>query len=170
MRWLYYRRSRNGSIWAVSNKEQHDQISAAEEHLRRAILECYQRSVDLKIISIAELLEDYKKRVTPYIKTIVDFEKAPDLLEITDELKEIKELQTIGRKSKSRNKWDEEWEEGIKKFIDAFLRAEQLETTLNNYLSKSPPPTSKANKLKLWQLIAGILFVINVLLIIILTL
>jgi hypothetical protein len=136
-------------------EEQYAQLNSAEEHLRRAIIESYQRSVNIKIISINELIKEYKKRVIPNINKSKELAGAPDWLHISKKLNEIRDLRNIGRKSKSRNQWDEIWENGVKAFIDAFDQADNLEIELENYLAKAPERL-------LWKPIALSLIVITI--------
>jgi len=49
----------------LTKQEQLDQISTAEEHSRRAIIESYQLSVSVKQKNIIKLIEEYKTKVVP---------------------------------------------------------------------------------------------------------
>lgn len=135
-----------------------DQLSAAEEHLRRAIIECYQRSVSIKLVTISDLLEEYKERVVPNVGKKSALQDALGLDEINTKINEIKKLHSEGRSAKNINKWDDEWLEGVNKFIDSFLLAEELENALESHLSKSPRISN------IWKLIGLISALINILL------
>ncbi len=143
----------------LTEQQQLDQLSAAEEHLRRAIIECYQRSVNIKIITIEDVLDQYKSRVIPNIGKMSELKGAPDLLEIRNKLIEIRDLQSGGRKAKSINKWTPEWEKGVKTFIDAFDMAENIENILNHYLSKLPTKSPP------WKSIALLLSLVVIILV-----
>jgi hypothetical protein len=139
-------------------EQQAAQLSAAEEHLRRAIIESYQRSLNIKLVSISEILDQYKMSVIPKIGKNSDFKDAPNYSAILNKLKTIRTLQTEGRNAKSINLWDKNWENGIKVFISSFDVAEELESTIENYLFKIPSKTPP------WKTIVIGLLIINILL------
>ena len=119
----------------LPNEKHYDQLSAAEEHLRRAIIECYQRSLNIKLIGIQELLPQYKRIVLRGRDKNPKFKDAPAFTQIRDTLRTIQGYQTKGRKAKSRNNWDKEWEDGVKAFMDAFELAVNLEESMEIYIS-----------------------------------
>lgn len=104
------------------------QISAAEEHLRRAIIEPYQLAVDLKKRELLDLLEDYL--------TIPDSSQPLPIEKIDEILKEASELSISGRKAKKANSWSDEWRTGVKSYTKAF-------GLLTDTISKIRPPIYK---------------------------
>ena len=109
------------------------QITAAEEHFRRAIIESYQLAVDIKFSTISTVLSEYKSSVLPRHDKLPALNGAPTLLSIRDTFKEIECLRLIGRQAKNKNLWDEEWEKGVKAYIEAFNKVSDLESTLEDF-------------------------------------
>ncbi len=62
---------------------------------------------------------------------------APTLEQIHRTLKDIKEMRIKGRDAKRRNKWDEEWEQGVQIFVEAFNKSKDLEKILEEYLVRA---------------------------------
>lgn len=88
------------------------QLSAAEEHLRRAIIEPYQLAVDLKKRELLDLYEDYL--------TIPQNEQPLSTKEIDAIINTVIEKTIQGRKAKTANSWSNEWKQGVISFLDAF--------------------------------------------------
>jgi hypothetical protein len=110
------------------------QLSAAEEHFRRAVIESYHNALRLKLVEVLALYKRYMEEVIPYKKMHAELSSAPDISTIRSSLKEIQDLQIKAREAKSRNNWDQEWKAGIKKYVDACIKADDLEGILENYL------------------------------------
>lgn len=135
---------------SLTPDEKLGQVYVAEEHLRRAVIESYQKALTLKLLSVQEFYEKYKNEVVPYQKSYQDLGSSPNINNIKDTLRNINTLGDKGRSVKSRNKWDDEWEEGINYYLEAFLEAEKLEDTLEHYLAiASQIPIGISKKLKI---------------------
>ena len=124
----------NGSM---TEQEQFAQLSAGEEHLRRAIIESYQNAVKMKLLNVVNLLEQYKDNVFPR-RNELNLGVIPDTRNYREKLREINELRKHGRRAKAFNQWDEQWEAGVDSYVEAFLKSEQLEEELEYYLSHVP--------------------------------
>ncbi|MHB9075688.1 MAG: hypothetical protein ACYC6G_19460 [Desulfobaccales bacterium] len=146
------------------------QLSAAEEHFRRAVIESYHNALRLKLAEVLKLYKKYMEEVIPYRKVYPDLSSAPDILTIRSSLKEIQELQIKARESKSRNQWDKDWKEGIKTYVDACDKTDDLEGILVHYISISSQFSKSqllfSKKSILWISIGIISVIINVVLII----
>ena len=119
----------------------HAQVSAAEEHFRRAVIECYQKTVEIKLNELLVLHDKYTKKVLPRKGNEI-FKDAPDALTIREKLNKINRLRRVGRSSKSQNTWNDNWERGVESYLDALVEIEALHTTFENYTTKA----SRTNK------------------------
>lgn len=122
---------------SLEYQKKYAQVSAAEEHFRRAVIECYQKGVESKLVGALELYVRYKEEVIPYKKIHADLSPAPDIADIRKDLDEIDELRQKGRKAKTRNNWDDEWEEGVDAYLKAFLKIKKLHEVLEDFLTKT---------------------------------
>jgi hypothetical protein len=114
--------------------KQKDQLSAAEEHLRRAVIESYQKAVEIKFSSVLDNYEKYRYEVVPLQKRYEPLADAPDFNSIRTKIKEINVLRMESRNAKRRNKWDDSWEQGVATYVKAFLDLEKLDDTLEDYI------------------------------------
>lgn len=110
-----------------------DQISDAEEHLRRAIIEPYQVAVEDLFKRIDELYGKYKASLLPVREKHPALSGSPNEIQVDARLRHIKELLLLARKAKRRNRWDEEWENGVANYILAFDELETLHSELERY-------------------------------------
>lgn len=119
----------------TSYEERKEQISDAEEHLRRATIECYQDGVTEKLETLKQFIDQYKQKVL----TIDDLSisTAPNLKAINARLSRINLLVEKGRAAKARNKWDEKWEEGVNSFIKAADDIAKFHEGLETYFFKA---------------------------------
>lgn len=120
----------------LSRDEQMAQVAASEEHLRRAILEPYQLTVDKTWEGVEKLIEAYKQTVLP-LRNEPILGSGPDLNNINSRVVSINEHHSRGRVAKGRNLWDEKWEEGPKAFADAFRELKELEILLEQYIIRA---------------------------------
>jgi hypothetical protein len=136
-----------------------DQISNADEHLRRAILESYEKAVSLVIDNINNLFDLYKLKVIRYKARDSTLNSAPDTVSVRAILRELSDMRTKGRDAKRRNKWDAEWEEGVEILLKAFNKAKELEVDLESYLARADQikTNKKQTFLSIWGIIATLL-------------
>lgn len=120
----------------LSRDEQMAQVATSEEHLRRAILESYQITVDTTWERVEKLIETYKQIVLPLQDNPI-LKSGPDLNNINSRLLNINKHRHRGRIAKGQNLWDEKWEEGPKAFIDAFKKLRELEIILEQYIIRA---------------------------------
>jgi hypothetical protein len=110
-----------------------EQISNAEEHLRRSIIEPYEIAVNDSIGKFEPLYKEYKRRVLPEVAGNAILAGAPNLVSIDASLREIGELMVKGRVAKGKNLWTNEWEEGVRSFITAFENLSDLLKSVEEY-------------------------------------
>lgn len=109
----------------LTKEKQLEQISNAEEHLRRAIIEPYEQLVNARVSILLENLILYKEKVLPRA-TEPGFSSCPSLRQIENTVVAINKLRDSGRSRKSKNIWDADWEEGVKAFVEAYELAREL--------------------------------------------
>ena len=146
----------------LTEREQLDQLSAGEEHLRRAVIESYHNALSLKLVVVMRSYKKYIEEVIPYQKIYPNLASAPDINSIKAIIREIEKLQIEARKGKSKNRWNEDWEKGIKTYLEAFLKTENLGDTLEEYISKASQlaPRNVIKKKPLFWVYAGVLSII----------
>lgn len=110
------------------------QVAAAEEHLRRATLESYERAANKMVAKCLPLYEDYKRYVLTLQSSYDEIKAAPAADHIDAWLHRINELRYMGRKAKALNAWTPEWEEGTKALVEAFVQGKDLATMLERYV------------------------------------
>jgi coenzyme F420-reducing hydrogenase alpha subunit len=136
------------------------QLHNAEEHLRRAMTEPYERAIDIKFSEVLEKRERYIEHVVPRLDT-PDFVGSLPLERIDNKLRYAQSRREEGRALKARNKWDEEWENGIKRFLEAFECLEEIERSLSESISRARAAAIASRGLSLssrglWVGVAGI--------------
>ena len=114
----------------LSDEQRRDQVAAAEEHLRRAVLEPYQIATEDLIIRFQDLYQDYRRSVLPARGRHPSLAGAPSKEHIEIKLREIEQLLSAGRAAKARNLWDATWEQGVADFIRAFNELYSLTTAV----------------------------------------
>ena len=138
------------------------QVATAEEHLRRAIIETYQRAVTIQLDKVHKIFETYKKEVIPYQRSKAILASAPNTLMIRAIFDEVEDLRTKGRSVKNENIWNENWERGISFFLDAFEKLKEIEKELEEYILRAHQ--IKINKktifLALWGIVATIVSIV----------
>lgn len=120
----------------LSHDQQAAQLGNAEEHIRRAILEPYELTVNAASKNVLDLVKTYKKIVLP-IRNEPGLTSGPDVTNIYARLREIDEHREQGRAAKRMNLWNSEWENGSKAFVDAFYKLKELEITLEKYIIRA---------------------------------
>jgi hypothetical protein len=110
-----------------------DQLSNAEEHLRRSILEPYEVGFSKLTSDFIEVYEKYKQFVEPLIDTHIPLNSAPTLAMVDSRLREINDLAKKGRSAKGRNLWTPEWEAGVASFIEAYDKLSTMKSELEGY-------------------------------------
>ena len=122
----------------LSSTEQREQIASAKEHIRRAIFEPYELALAVKASQLNALLWRYRYQVVT-LKVFRLFPMAPDIHVITGRITVINELKTEARHRKRLNRMSEEWEEGVKINVDAFLKTLALCQELDEHCLKAIP-------------------------------
>lgn len=138
----------------LSNTEVRDvedrkaQISAAEEHLRRAILEPYQFAVASELETIRGLEEEFQR----YYRYMMP-NPVLSLQQLSSRISRIREHYDRGRESKSLNLWNEDWEAGIESFVlamdDAKILIDELRTRIDEALIIRKEKDSRVSKVVL---------------------
>ena len=153
----------------ISEAERLEQLTNAAEHMRRAIVEPYEVALKTRLDQTQTTYEKIVSQVLPVIDEHPTLQNAPNGVSVRASLKQISQLFAQGRASKTGNIWNQEWEEGISNFIDAFDQLERLESTLLDCCHKydaivSERENKKATRqginLGLWGLIVGIIGVV----------
>lgn len=115
-----------------TSRDRIEQIAAAKEHIRRGILESYQIAVAVTLEKILSLILEYKQKILVLNDSVLA--NAPTLEEIYNKLNIIYNLIKEGRESK-RNRWDDKWELGVEKFMEAFTEIKNLQETVDLYIT-----------------------------------
>jgi len=125
----------------ATREQKLSQLNTAEEHLRRSIIEPYQIAVRIIKDQIQGLLEPYKEKVLSHLFSQKEFQhaigSAPNMLAIQTKIDTADSLSEEARKAKSRNLWDVMWEEGVRKYVEAFQILTNLKRELEDYLFKA---------------------------------
>lgn len=147
----------------LTDRQKLDQVSAAEEHFRRAVIESYHRALSLKLVNVLEFYRRHIKEVVPYQKSYRELADIPDIKSIRATLREIETQQIEARATKRRNCWDEEWKGGVTLYLEAFQKAEQLGDDLEDYWSRAIQLQVKKRR-AIWFYTATISLIANVVL------
>jgi len=139
-------------------EERKEQLAGAEEHLRRAIIEPYERAVYFELKNIIPFYNEYKEKIIPVLKKLnlpEEFKKE----NIDRRISAIKKLIRVGRAAKGENRWNEKWQEGVECFIQAYEDTTNLKKKLQDaiYLYKQFTQEKKAKYYFIWGIIATIL-------------
>jgi len=137
------------------------QCANAEEHVRRAIMDTYNRAFTILADKAFTRLEDYKEKVIPLkLKNHPITASAPSLDEVYHRLKRTKEAREEARKAKGRNDWDNEWTEGIKTLVNACIELEDLFREMDQAVIHGTQvgQDRKNTRLAWWAIISTVLF------------
>ena len=110
-----------------------DHLVAAEEHVRRAIVEAYETGLDALIVKFEPLYEEYLKSVLPAKDRHRSLADAPNRLQIDAALRTIRRLEEEGRSVKTKRLWEPEWGVGTFGFVEAFRKLKELYSNLQDY-------------------------------------
>jgi len=143
---------------SIDYRQKLDHLSTAEEHLRRAITESYERAVSLVLKNVSNIYQEYKRVVLPLKKPNSTLSSAPDMISCAKIFEEIEKKRTVGRRAKARNIWDAEWEKGNKSFLEAFKIVKDLERILEDYIIRAKQIKNNKKQLILtwWSIIATV--------------
>jgi hypothetical protein len=128
----------------LSRDEQLGQVENAEEHLRRAVIETYEVAVNHKAASVLDKFKVFQQLGA-------NGDKAR-LQEVRETLDEIWTLREEGRSAKALNKWDAEWENGIRKLVEAYQGLKSLEEGLDQEIAVARKPQSSTPTI--WRRVA----------------
>ncbi|MGA8431448.1 MAG: hypothetical protein WB729_16615 [Candidatus Sulfotelmatobacter sp.] len=135
------------------------QLISAEEHLRRAILEPYNISVNRLTVKFKEVYANYRQRVLPVQDKYPILLGSPNDVAIRSSLREISDLVSKGRAAKAKNLWDPGWEQGVASLVEAFDKLSELYSQLEGYWFKYEhmKRERKQTWLTWWSLVATLL-------------
>ncbi len=120
----------------IPEDKRQEQISNAEEHFRRAIVEPYEIAFSQLLGRFSEIYQKYKESLLPVKQDHISLYDAPDEAFIDARLSEIRDLASKGRTAKSLNLWDQTWELSVASFIDAYNTLSTLYSELESYWYK----------------------------------
>jgi len=135
---------------SLTYEQRRDQLSTAEEHLRRAIIEPYFKATSHIIDEhISKLYAEYKEKVLSIKDSESTLTSAPSREQVDRQLAEINSARTIAREAKRRNKIDEGWTDGVELLIKSFENVRTLRSTLEDYLARAEQIRVNTNHTKL---------------------
>jgi hypothetical protein len=114
-----------------------EQLHNAEEHLRRAINEPYEIALNELVVQFSQLYQNYKETVLPIKESHASLANAPSTGYIEETVRRVRQLTSKGRSTKSKNMWDDEWEEGVISFTEAYDSLFKLHGTLETYYNQA---------------------------------
>jgi hypothetical protein len=110
------------------------QLSALEEHLRRAFIEPYELAVALTEDRLNELFKQYKETVLS-TSTMNNLQLAPPAADVIQtQISAINSMRETARISKTENQLNHNWADGAKAYIVAFSDMEALANRLEGYI------------------------------------
>jgi flagellar biosynthesis GTPase FlhF len=118
---------------STPKKKKADQLPTCEEHLRRAILEPYETTLNARLNKLTQLIDNYKQTVIPVAQLYPELRDSPNEVQIEAVRQEIHQLVKEGRAAKRKNLWNNEWREGVKAFAIAYKQSRDLYTNLERY-------------------------------------
>jgi hypothetical protein len=142
------------------------QLASAEEHLRRAILEPYEIGLATLTEKFTSNYDRYRETLLPVKDVIVGFGGAPNRLLVDSRVEEVNALALKGKQAKGRNIWDDDWEDGVASFADAYEKLFALHAEIEDWLFKHNQYQSSKVQIKLgrwgifWTLLAFLLTLI----------
>ncbi|MFA7062040.1 MAG: hypothetical protein WC156_14630 [Pedobacter sp.] len=129
--------------------EQVGQLASAEEHLRRAILESYQKGCTKKLSDFMDTYKQYETIVLPLKTQDVSLTSAPSMESLHVRLEEVQKLRSAGRAAKAQNKWDNEWETGVVSLVEAFNIVVEMQRDIEGYIIRAQQILSSRHQ-KVW--------------------
>ena len=138
-----------------------NQLALAEEHLRRAIVEPFEFGAHIQIDKAKKAWEFFSSNVVPITElkenenfNIIEDEK------IRENFSRIYVLMRTGREKKTENVWNDDWEEGITKFVEAYELAVDLTNIIeaNNNIYVKLNLHKKNRQYFWWAMIATFAF------------
>jgi hypothetical protein len=117
-------------------EKRQEQLTNAEEHLRRAVVEPYETALNTLTVQFDDLYEKYKRDVLPVQDRFPGLQAAPNTGSIEAQLEEVRGLTSNGRLAKAKNLWDPEWEVGVASFIEGYKKLADLHRLLEEYCFK----------------------------------
>lgn len=157
---------------AKTPDQRRDQITNAEEHLRRSIIEPYEHALNKRIVRFEERYRDFRSKVLPVARRHPTLNEAPNLEYIESMMKRVNALSCNGRDAKTGNIWDPAFEEGVQSLIEAYETMMDLFQLIEGYVFKYEEivATQRGFKLGTWGIVVSIIaFVLGVLLTLLLT-
>jgi hypothetical protein len=118
----------------TSAENRRDQLANAEEHLRRAIIEPYELGLADLTKRLEPLYEKYKARLLPVKDRHTALGAAQNQVQVDAALREINELIQKGKRAKSNNRWDKDWEEGVQAYEEAYEQLAKLNSHMETQL------------------------------------
>ena len=109
-----------------------DQLASAEEHLRRAIIEPYEIGLASLIERLEPLYQNYKARLVPVKDRHIALSTAPNQVQMDKALGEVNDLVQKGKNAKANNRWDAEWEAGVKALPEAYEMLASLHSEMES--------------------------------------
>jgi len=140
-----------------------DQLANAEEQLRRAILQPYERGFGTITERFHKTYETYRKTLLPMKEATEGFASAPNRIQVEGRLAEINELAEKAKQAKGRNLWDEEWEGGVAALTDAYDKLCALHGEIDDWVLRHSQHRSSNRQINLgrwgiaWTIAAFIL-------------
>jgi len=120
----------------LSPDQQVAQLSNAEEHLRRAIIEPYEVALNELVIRFRDLFKKYKEELLAAQGRYSDLTAAPSAASIESRMKTLANLIANGRRSKGINLWDPEWERAVSSYVEAFEALSALYSEVEGFWYK----------------------------------
>lgn len=113
--------------------QRREHVTSAEEHLRRAIIEPYERAVNHKLTKFHALNADYRRDVIPLISRDSRYVNAPEESRITAVLDEVKAFLSRARNTKGKSFRDPDWQEGVLGLIEGYNLLVNLSDSVEKY-------------------------------------
>lgn len=122
----------------LTYEDRKGQLSTAEEHLRRAILEPYCKAISILLDEhVIKLYHAYREKVIPLKASETSLSAAPTMEQIDKKMEVINKARASARDAKRRNKIDDEWIQGVQHLIEAFQSVKKLRSELKDYVMQA---------------------------------